>query len=88
VAVLSQAPDARAQWREASRLAKVGVAWVLFAVGWILAKSLRAVGTAIAAALFAVGYLAGRAVWPALQWCGRAVRLGWEQGRKPGLRAG
>jgi hypothetical protein len=88
VAVLSQTPDTRAQWRETSRLAKSGIAWALFAVGWILAKSLRAVGTVIAAVLFAIGYLAARAVWPALCWCGRAVRLGWEQGRKPGLRAG
>ena len=88
MAVLSHAPDARAQWRDASRLTKAGVAWVLFAVGWILAKSLRGIGTAVAALLFAAGYLAGRVMWPALCWCGRAVRLGWEQGRKPGLRAG
>lgn len=80
--------DARAQWREAGRLAKVGLAWVLFAIGWTVAKSLRGVGTLLAWVLFAIGYVAGRVAWPALLWCGRAVRLGWEQGRKPGLGAG
>lgn len=88
MAVLSQAPEVRGQWAEVGRLVKLSLAWALFAVGWLLAKSLRAVGTAIAAVLFAAGYLGARIVWPALRWSGRAVRLGWEQGRKPGLRAG
>jgi hypothetical protein len=88
VAVLSQTPEARGQWLEAGRLTKLGLTWLLFAVGWLLAKSLRLIGTSIAAALYAVGFVAARAVWPAICWSGRAVRLGWEQGRKPGLRAG
>jgi hypothetical protein len=88
MAILSHVPDARGQWSEAGRLMRAGFAWTLFAIGWLLAKSLRLVATAIAAVLFAAGYLAGRVVWPSLVWCGRAVRLGWEQGRKPGFRAG
>lgn len=80
--------DVRAQWREAGRLAKAGLAWALFAIGWMVAKALRGVGTLLAWLLFAVGYVGGRMVWPGLLWCGRAVRLGWEQGRKPGLGAG
>ena len=80
--------DARAQWREAGRLAMAGLAWILFAIAWVVAKSLRGVGTLLAWLLFALGYVGGRVVWPALLWCGRAVRLGWEQGCKPGLGAG
>lgn len=86
MAVLSQTPDTRAQRAEVGRLIKLALAWALFAVGWLIAKTLRGVATAIAAVLFTVGYLTGRIVWPALCWSGRAVRLGWEQGRKPGLR--
>lgn len=88
MAVLSHTPDTRAQWSEVGRLFRSGIAWVLFGIGWVLAKSLRLVGTAIAAVLFVLGYLAGRVAWPALVWCGRAVQLGWEQGRKPGVKAG
>jgi hypothetical protein len=71
------------RWAAWPRPARAGA---LFAAGWLLAKLLRVVGTAIAAALVGVGWLAARALWPALCWCGRAVRLGWEQGKKPGMR--
>lgn len=87
MAVLSH-PDSQAQWREAARLLRTGIGWILFTVGWLLAKTLRGIATAIAATLFGVGYVAARVVWPALRWSGRAVKLGWEQGRKPGLRVG
>jgi hypothetical protein len=88
MAVLSTSPDTREQWRELGRLARTALAWILFGIGWVLAKSLRGLATLIGGALFAAGWLAARVVWPGLCWCGRAVRLGWEQGRKPGLRAG
>lgn len=83
MAVLSTSPDSRLQWRDAGRLIAAGLGWLLFAVGWLLAKSLRGFATAVAAVLFAAGWLASAVAWPALCWCGRAVRLGWEEGRKP-----
>jgi hypothetical protein len=83
MAVLSTSPDSRLQWREAGRLIAAGLGWLLYAVGWLLAKTLRIIATVIAAILFSVGYLASAAAWPGLCWCGRAVRLGWQEGRKP-----
>lgn len=83
MAVLSAGPDARVQWRELGRLIAAGVGWVLFAAGWLLAKTARALATALGAVLFAAGWLAGSVAWPALLWCGSAVRLGWQEGRKP-----
>lgn len=83
MAVLSTSPDARAQWREAGRLARTGIGWVLFALGWLIAKALRGVATAVGALLYAVGWLAAGLVWPGLCWCGRAVRLGWRDGMRP-----
>lgn len=76
-------PEARQQWDDAARLALLAVARVLYAAGWLTAKTLRVVATAVAVALFAAGWLAAAVAWPALCWCGRAVRLGWDQGRKP-----
>ena len=84
--MVTTTPDIRAQWREVGRLAQSGAAWLLFGAGWLLAKLLRLVGTALAAVLVGAGWLAARVGWPALCWCGRAVRLGWEQGKQPGLR--
>lgn len=83
MAVLSAESRARLQWRDAGRLFAAGLAWLLFAVGWVVAKTLRAAQTALAAVLFAVGWTAGAVVWPALLWCGHAVMLGWQEGRKP-----
>jgi hypothetical protein len=83
MAVLSTSPDAREQWRDAGRLFAAGLGWVLYAIGWLLAKTLRTVATVIAATLFGIGWLASAAAWPGLCWCGRAVRLGWQEGRKP-----
>lgn len=83
MAVLSTSPNIRVHWREAGRLTAAGVGWALFAVGWLLAKTLRTLATGLAAALFAAGWLASAVAWTALCWCGRAVRLGWREGRKP-----
>lgn len=83
MAVLSADPRTQAQWRDAGRLFAAGLAWLLFAAGWLVAKALRIAQTAIGAALFAAGWLAGAVAWPALLWCGRAVALGWQEGRKP-----
>lgn len=83
MAVLSTSVSARVQWLEAGRLARTAIGWALFAVGWLLAKTLRSLATAVAAALFAVGWVASALLWPALCWCGRAVMLGWSEGRKP-----
>lgn len=83
MAVLSTNPGARLQWREAGRIIAAGLGRVLYAAGWLVAKTLRSVATVIAALLFGAGWLASAMAWPALCWCGRAVRLGWEEGRKP-----
>lgn len=83
MAVLSTSPGSRLQWHEAGRLIAAGLGWLLFVVGWLLAKTLRTTATGIAAVLFALGWLASAAAWPGLCWCGRAVRLGWQEGRKP-----
>lgn len=83
MAVLSAGHRTRAQWHEVGRLIQRGAGWVLFALPWLLAKLLRAAGTGIAATLFAAGWLASSALWPALCWCGAAVRLGWREGCKP-----
>ncbi len=85
MAVLDPTVGARREWRETGRLLRLGLAYVLFALGWSAAKSLRGVGWAVAAVLFGAGWVAGRVVWPGLCWCGRAAVLGWEQGRKPGF---
>lgn len=69
--------------RDVRRVVSVGLAWVLFAVGWTFAKGYRLSVTGLAAVLFGVGWLAGKVVWPALVWSAAAVRLGWEEGRKP-----
>jgi hypothetical protein len=83
MAVLSTNQAANASWADVGRRVTAALAWLLFAVGWTVAKTLRMTVTAIAAVLFAVGWLSSAAAWPALCWCGRAVRLGWEQGRAP-----
>jgi hypothetical protein len=71
----------RGQWNEAGKLLASAIGWVLFACGWIAAKSLRTIGWLIAAPLFAAGYVAARVAWPGLCWCGRAVKLGWQTGK-------
>jgi hypothetical protein len=83
MAVLSTNPDARLQWRDAGRLVAAVLARLLFAAGWLVAKTLRTLATVIGAVLFAAGWLASALAWPGLCWCGRAVRLGWQEGRKP-----
>lgn len=81
--VLSTRRDARAQWAEVGRRVATAFAWLLFAAGWLMAKTLRAVATGIGAVLFGCGWLAASVAWPALCWCGRAVALGWREGRRP-----
>ncbi|WP_173038986.1 hypothetical protein [Phytohabitans flavus] len=77
-------PDVRAQWREVGRLLVSALAWALYAVGWLVAKSLRGAGAVLGWLLFAAGYAGARALRPALIWCRVAVRLGWHAGLKPG----
>jgi len=72
---------ATSQWREVGTRLISGAAWVLFALGFVLVKTLRAIGTAVAATLFALGWVA-RKVGP---WCVAAFREGWDAG-KPGSR--
>jgi protein-S-isoprenylcysteine O-methyltransferase Ste14 len=83
MAVLSDNRPAGQQWAEVGQRVLSALAWLLFAAGWLTAKALRALATGIGAALFACGWLAAAVAWPALCWCGRAVSLGWEEGRKP-----
>ena len=72
-----------ARLRNVRRAVSTGLAWALFGVGWTLAKACRLLLTGLTAVLFAAGWMAGRVVWPALVWSATAVRLGWEEGRKP-----
>lgn len=65
------------------RVVSTGLAWLLYAVGWTVAKAYRGLVTVLAAVLFGVGWLAGKVLWPALIWSATAVRLGWDEGRKP-----
>lgn len=81
--VLSANRSAREQWAEAGRRVATALAWLLFAAGWLVAKALRLIATGVGAILFGAGWLAASAVWPALCWCGRAAKLGWQEGRKP-----
>lgn len=83
MAVLSTNPDVRAQWRDAGRLVATGLGRLLFVCGWLTAKTLRSIATVIGALLFAAGWVASAVAWPGLCWCGRAARLGWQEGRKP-----
>ena len=53
----------------------------LYWTGWLLFKTLRFVLLAVGGVFWAIGWTARRAVWPALVWCGAAVKLGWEDGR-------
>ena len=47
----------------------------------------RAILTVIAAVFFAVGWVAARGFF-AVAWCGMAVKLGWQAGRRPGVTGG
>ncbi len=77
-----------AEFREAGRYAAALLRLALFSLGWLVARSLRLVATGIAAVLFAAGWTAGRVIWPGLVWSARAVKLGWQQGAKPHVKAG
>jgi hypothetical protein len=81
MAVLSASP--RLGWRDPGRLILTALARLLYSAGWLVAKALRTIATALGALLFAAGWLAAAVAWPSLCWCGRAVRLGWQEGRKP-----
>lgn len=74
---------ATSQWREVRTRLLSAAAWVLFALGFVLVKTLRAVGTAVVGVLFALGWTA-RKVGP---WCVAAFREGWDAG-KPKVRRG
>lgn len=80
--------QAAAQYRDVGRQMAGMLRLLLFAVGWLLAKSLRLTGTLLGGLLFGIGWTARRAVWPALLWAAAAVKLGWEQGAGPGGRRG
>jgi hypothetical protein len=53
----------------------------LYWAGWALSKLVMALLLVLGGVLFGAGWLARRAVWPSLVWCGKAVRLGWQEGR-------
>jgi hypothetical protein len=60
-------------------LALVGAG--LYWTGWVLCKLAMAALLLLGGVLFGAGWLARRALWPSLVWCGKAVRLGWQEGR-------
>lgn len=82
---VSSVPVGRAvaELRTAGRSMATLLGWVLFGAAWAVAKTCRALLTGAGAVLFAAGYLGGRVIWPALKWSATAVRLGWDEGRKP-----
>lgn len=79
--VLDQVDERRAETRAtlgtAAAYVKAGLWWV----GWAGAKLLVVVLTVIAGTFYGVGRAAG-ACWPAICWCARAVRVGWEDARR------
>lgn len=76
--------DAAARARNVGRQAAGALAAVLYRLGWLVAKVLWLLLMAVGAVLYGVGWAARRVVWPALVWCGRAVRLGWQDARRRG----
>lgn len=76
----------RAQLRDAGHQVSIALGWVLFALGWTVAKALRAIGGALAWLLYGVGLIAGRTYRSVLftyGWTSAAVILGWREGMKP-----
>jgi len=53
----------------------------LWWIGWAAAKLVLIVLLGLAGVLFGAGWLAGRVLWPGLCWAGRAVKLGYQEGR-------
>lgn len=74
------------QFADAGKYAATAVRFVLFAIGWTLAKTCRLIATVLGALLFGAGFLAARVAWPALRWSGAAVKLGWQNGSRPPAR--
>lgn len=72
-----------AEFRAAGRSVATILGWILFAAAWLVAKTCRLLMTTAGAVLFAAGYLGGKVIWPGLRWSATAVRLGWDEGRKP-----
>ena len=73
---------AAARARNAGRQAASALAAVLYRVGWLVAKLAWLLLMVIGGVLYGIGWLGRRAVWPSLVWCGRAVRLGWQDARR------
>jgi hypothetical protein len=63
--------------QDAKRAAQAGLYWS----GWAVAKLFTLILLAVGGTFYGVGWVASRAVWPALCWTGRAVRVGWDDGR-------
>lgn len=83
MSVLSTSPEFDLDRRTAGQAIATGIAWVLVAVGWAAAKAVRLAGWALSSLLYGAGWLASAVAWPGLCWCGRAVALGWQEGRRP-----
>lgn len=75
--------DVKAKFAEAGGYLATAVRLLLFAVGWLLAKTCRLIATVLGALLFGAGFLGARVAWPALRWSGAAVKLGWRAGAQP-----
>ncbi|MDH6463805.1 hypothetical protein M2302_004002 [Micromonospora sp. A200] len=71
---------ARGQLTDAGRLLMTGLAWLLYAAGWSVARLCRVVAVTVGGLLYAVGWLAGRATTGG-RWVGAAVAVGWSDGR-------
>lgn len=70
------------QLTDAGRLLVTGLAWLLYAAGWSVARLCRVVAVTVGGLLYGVGWSAGR-VALAGRWTWAAVRVGWDDGRQP-----
>lgn len=68
--------------RDAGRQLAGATAAGLWGIGWALAKLVHLLLLVLGGTLYSVGWIARRAVWPATCWCGRAVKLGWQDARR------
>lgn len=75
---------ARADARRAGRQALTVLGGVLYRLGWVACKGCMLLLLMLGGLLFGAGWVARRLIWPALCWCGKAVRLGWQEGHRRG----
>lgn len=79
--LLDSGDDAQDRAGDTGRRLAAAVRAGLWWIGWAAAKLVLIVLLGLAGVLFGAGWLAGRVLWPGLCWAGRAVKLGYQEGR-------